>query len=108
MDRKKLSDRTATDKGIAMSAKDRSFGQRLRRVKDPARRFELVQDWAEGWIADQSAIIHRLQLAEEHRDMVAFSGNLAQLIAGPQKYLLALPGILRTIAEGADGSGDEG
>ena len=82
-----------------MNSKQRSITQQIRRSIVPETRRELAMDWALEWVADQAAIVKRLQNAEARKDWTMLSSNIAQLAESSSKRLPALPNVIDALTD---------
>lgn len=75
-------------------SKNLSISQRLKKAKSPAVKAEIVNDWANGWRAEQEALVQLLDRAARDGDWSAVVSAKGQLHEVTVKRFAGLPAVL--------------
>lgn len=87
-----------------MSAAQRSIGQRLARARTAEAKSATAQEWAAGWMGEQTAMLaelHRAVSRDDHQYVRMLSDGL-QVLSG--KRFAALPRVLDALLLHEDGT----
>lgn len=79
--------------------KNRSIGEKLKRVKTYEAQQKVLSDWVENWKEDQLNVVKKLRYAATHDDHSEIMHMIQQLEGMTEKRFGALNNVMRTISD---------